>query len=513
MDATQDGRGRVLVVDDEQDLRDLLHRELRAAGHEVAVAQDGVAALVELGYGDYDVVVSDVRMPRLDGMSLLREVKERAPSTEVVITTGYASLDTAVECVRLGAFDLLQKPVDLLALTGATARAVERRRLRDETALHRASRAIFEARRAERLPEAISAIARGLLPADAVALFLGGDAGLHLAHLDAAPGVAAAPLADAAAECAGHGALVRDLPAAHGAPAISIVAHPLGEGASGVLVAARTAGRFRATDATRLGILAAQVHLALENARLVRQTLATDRLVTMGRLAACVAHEIRGPLSYVSSNLAELARGLGALRERGAPADAVVSLEQALADAREGTARIAEIAQDVRGLGRSAEDAAEVDVERVVRSALRIAGPELKARARLALRLAPGAMVVGSPGRLSQVVLNLVLNALQAMEGRPQDENAIEVESGAGGGRVAIRVRDNGPGIAPAHLARIFEPFFTTKAEGEGTGLGLAICRDIARAHGGDISVETRVGEGTTFTLTLPAAAARADAA
>jgi signal transduction histidine kinase len=154
-----------------------------------------------------------------------------------------------------------------------------------------------------------------------------------------------------------------------------------------------------------------------------------------------------------------------------------------------------------------------VDVEGVVRSALRIAGPELKARARLAVRLAPGAVVVGSPGRLSQVILNLVLNALQAMEGRPQGENAVDVESRLEGGRVAVRVRDNGPGIAPAHLARIFEPFFTTKAEGEGTGLGLAICRDIARAHGGDISVETRVGEGTTFTLTLPAAAARADAA
>jgi signal transduction histidine kinase len=102
------------------------------------------------------------------------------------------------------------------------------------------------------------------------------------------------------------------------------------------------------------------------------------------------------------------------------------------------------------------------------------------------------------------VVLNLVVNAVQAREeGRP---NRIAVELFREGSSAVLRVSDTGRGISPSHLKRLFEPFFTTKAPGEGTGLGLSLARKIVVAHGGAIEVASEVGEGSTFTVRIPAA-------
>ena len=104
--------------------------------------------------------------------------------------------------------------------------------------------------------------------------------------------------------------------------------------------------------------------------------------------------------------------------------------------------------------------------------------------------------------QVQQVVLNLILNAAEATHGK--SERRVAVSTSADNGFVRLVVADNGEGIAPENLARIFHPFFTTKPEGKGVGLGLAVSYGIIEAHGGDIEVTSRVGEGARFAVSLP---------
>jgi signal transduction histidine kinase len=136
---------------------------------------------------------------------------------------------------------------------------------------------------------------------------------------------------------------------------------------------------------------------------------------------------------------------------------------------------------------------------------LRVAAAEIRGRS-LVTSLGAGTMIIGSTGRLSQVFLNLLVNAAQAVADRRDGKAEIFVTTRREGDQVVAEVSNNGPAISAEHLPRIFEPFFTTKNAGMGTGLGLSTSRDIIRRHRGEIRVESSVDAGTRFTLVLPAA-------
>jgi len=121
---------KVLLVEDEPDFRNLVAHELGEEGYGVSVATDGLAAISCLAENEYDVVVTDVRMPGASGVEVLRAARTRMPDTEIVMTTGYASLDLAIECLRAGAFDFVQKPFNVVDLVSTVGRALARRRLR-----------------------------------------------------------------------------------------------------------------------------------------------------------------------------------------------------------------------------------------------------------------------------------------------------------------------------------------------------------------------------------------------
>jgi signal transduction histidine kinase len=128
----------------------------------------------------------------------------------------------------------------------------------------------------------------------------------------------------------------------------------------------------------------------------------------------------------------------------------------------------------------------------------------------LRVQVQPGLNVHGDPVQLEQVLLNLLINARQAMLG--SRNGSLTIKACRDGEKVKIQIIDTGPGIPPQHLDKIFQPFFTTKrdprkGEHKGTGLGLAICKDIVEHHDGTIEVTSEVGRGTTFTVLLPAAA------
>lgn len=231
-----------------------------------------------------------------------------------------------------------------------------------------------------------------------------------------------------------------------------------------------------------------------------------ERLASVGMVAASVAHEIMNPLTYVLANL-ELALG-----QRH---DDAASLRQALVEAREGAKRVQQIVSDLRSLGRTGnEELLYVDARSVLETALRLSGPEVGRTAKVRLELVEVPGVIANESRLCQVFINLLINAAQSMAEMPPGEREIRVRTryDEAASLVAIEIADKGVGIPPFLHARIFEPFFTTRRAG--TGLGLSISRDIVARMGGRIDVASTPGEGTTFTVWLPAtrsAAARSD--
>ena len=230
-----------------------------------------------------------------------------------------------------------------------------------------------------------------------------------------------------------------------------------------------------------------------------------DRLATVGRLAAGVAHEINNPLAFVLSNLTYLHEEL--IRDEPLTPHERREMLSAVADAYEGAGRVRLIAQELKSLSRQDEgERSAVDMGAVVHSAVKMASLETRHRAQVVEEYQELPLVMGNPARLGQVFLNLLINAAQAIPpGRPE-QHRIRVAGRADAEHVTVEVSDTGRGIPPELLERIFDPFFTTKPAGEGTGLGLSISHSIITSLGGTIEVESQVGQGTTFRVTLPLA-------
>ena len=228
-----------------------------------------------------------------------------------------------------------------------------------------------------------------------------------------------------------------------------------------------------------------------------------DRMSSLGTLAAGVAHEVNNPLAYIRSNVAYAQEALAA------PDPDLPEVLAALREVETGTERVRVVVRDLKSFSREDEVRHEpVDVARVVRSTLKMADHAIKHRARLHVELGATLPVLGNESRLGQVILNLLLNAAQALpEGAPDAE--IFVRAGTDdGGRAFVTIRDTGSGIPADVRGRIFDPFFTTKPVGVGTGLGLSICHGLVTAMGGAIVVDSEVGRGSTFTVVLPPAPA-----
>jgi methyl-accepting chemotaxis protein len=242
------------------------------------------------------------------------------------------------------------------------------------------------------------------------------------------------------------------------------------------------------------------------------QLVLADRRITVGRLAAGVAHEINNPLAWLTGNLQFIAEELATLRQAVAARDDAAAetileeLELAVHETQEGGRRVAVIVRGLKTFARDDDDRrAPLCLEATLEAAIGMAMHEIKHRARLVRAFDATPRVVGNEVRLSQVFLNLLMNAAQALPDHGSDAHQITVSLAvAPDGDAVVEVQDTGSGIAPENLPRIFEPFFTTKPVGVGSGLGLSISRNIVQSHGGDITVASAPGRGTTFRVVLP---------
>jgi signal transduction histidine kinase len=246
-----------------------------------------------------------------------------------------------------------------------------------------------------------------------------------------------------------------------------------------------------------------------------RHRAQSEKLATVGRLAASVMHEINNPLAFVRSNVDFVHNELLA---QPLKAEVRAELEEVLSETRSGLLRIQQIVGDLKGFSRmDAEEASACSLAGVVADAARLATVRLKHVARLTVEV-PGTLpeVFVTPQRLTQVLLNLLVNAGDALEdkGVAQSQGEIRVRGEMSGSRVVLLVEDNGPGFPPAVLSRLFEAFFTTKGPEKGTGLGLSISRELVERFGGTLRAENRPEGGARLRIELPVhGAARTDAA
>ena len=229
-----------------------------------------------------------------------------------------------------------------------------------------------------------------------------------------------------------------------------------------------------------------------EKISLQQRLLTSEKLASIGLLSAGVAHEINTPLTGISSYIQMLQKKL---------TDSHYA--QILEKVEAQTDRVARIIKNLLAFARNPSDSSfhRVDLKESLEEILSLIDYKLKnMNIRLELDLKPIPSVHAQGERLQQVFINIILNALDAM---PRG-GTLGIRLDEADGQTIIRISDTGTGIQPEHLARIFDPFFTTKGIGKGTGLGLSISYAIIKEHEGHIQVQSEVGRGSTFSITLP---------
>lgn len=258
------------------------------------------------------------------------------------------------------------------------------------------------------------------------------------------------------------------------------------------------------------------------------QLLQSEKMASIGQLAAGVAHEINNPIGYVHSNLGSLEKYIKDLMtimdafeavEHDLPADSEAKsriqalkarfdldflrqdIPSLMAESNEGITRVRKIVQDLKDFSHVDEvDWQWTNLHQGLDATLNIVWNELKYKAEVIKEYGNLPEIECFPSQLNQVFMNLLVNAGHAIEAR----GTITIRTGADAEQVWVEIADSGKGISPEHLTRIFEPFFTTKPVGKGTGLGLSVSYSIVKKHHGRIEVESEIGKGTTFRVWLP---------
>jgi len=241
--------------------------------------------------------------------------------------------------------------------------------------------------------------------------------------------------------------------------------------------------------------------------RMQRQLILSDRLASVGMLAAGVAHEINNPLAYVIANLDLMAEELQLATDAGL-APNLREWGDAVREAREGSGRIRKIVRGLKTLSRAEEERRTViELRPVLELSINMTFNEIRHRARLVKDYGETPFVEADEARLGQVFINLIVNAAQAIPEGNSEANEVRIVTSTDAlGRAVIDVLDTGPGIPSEALGRVFDPFYTTKPIGVGTGLGLSICHSIVTSLGGEISASNRQGRGARLRVVLAAA-------
>jgi signal transduction histidine kinase len=458
----------------------------------------------------------------------LPELRQLCPRAEIAIAVSREDRVEAFALLSQGVSTILELPVSRPELEALARQSVARSRRRSEEAT---SLCIVSALAAPDPATAVQALLdawQQVLDFDSALFFVFDPRQANRISLVESRAVRSAPpqlpwLEDFLA--VQHEAQLVDLVAPHLPPRpatespLMIAPIRLGHHAVGALVATRAGAPFTAEDLTRTQSLIASSGLILGVPQIQKTLLSSDRLARLGQLTASIGHELRSPLAYVADSAGFLADQLALLARRAESAgderssSTLREMVRSAEEAVDGSRRMRELLRDVQGFA-SADEVTVVplDLNECVRAAVRLTRVEVRHRFQVICRLEDELLVVGNLPRLTQIFVNLIVNASHALAAKAEQDGHIVLASRRDGNRVLVEVSDNGPGIPSAVLPRIFDAFFTTKVPGEGTGLGLFLCKDIARQHGGTLHARSSATRGATFTLELPAAMSRQSA-
>jgi len=523
---------RILVIDDEGTIRAFVSDVLKEKGYEVDQTMSGEEGVSLLGTKPYDLALVDLQLPGMDGMTVVRQAKAKRAESAFVIMTGHGSVESAIEALREGVADFLSKPFGPKELLRVVDRVLEHRRVLRENLALRESLALYEVVKAiaasadldEILGLIVQTVKRETKAEQVVAFIRGeGDELLPAAGTEATP-----PDEDLTT----FAQTVLASPCSEGRP--GMVTEPRGPGGQGV----RMGRQLRAKDKT-VGVLVADhlaaggvcqacelladiAAIAIHKAQLVAslegslnrieeqqaQLIQSSKLSIIGEMAAGIAHEIRNPLAAITLGC-ELLVAEAEEKAGGQTQTETRALETVLAASK----RLADVVDNLVGFSRKqGPTKGPVDIAQLLSKTKSLVRYHIsKSHVQWVETISgDGQHILGNEGQLQQVLLNLILNACDAMpqggvltfSTAPAELAGMEPGK-AGVPALALSVRDSGAGIPPEALRKVFEPFFTTKGE-RGTGLGLVISRNIIQEHSGILAVESEPGKGTTFTLTLP---------
>jgi two-component system NtrC family sensor kinase len=506
---------KLLVIDDEESIRKVLSVTLEDAGYQVWTAADGESGLKLFREKRPDITITDLRMPGMDGIFVLQEIKSLEPDREVIVITAYGDLDPAIKALQLKASDFITKPVGTLALDVALQRAQERirlsRELRDYTEL-------IEKRwmdTAEELAKTyhfqknlIDSSIDGIIgcdPEGRVIIFnkasesmlgYGKEQALGKLSIDHffPPGeyLKVRDKLDSS-EYGGRNRLTL-----YETSLVSRSGQRIPVQFSGAVllegeVEIGSVGFFR--DLREIRRLEQEF---ADQARLLHQ----DKMISLGKLAASVVHEINNPLTgvlnYVRLMLKIIRKGplTGEHREK---------FEKYLTLMESETSRCSQIVANLLAFSRKSKlEFTNVEINELIERCLMLSGHKLQlSNITLERQLQKDLpMVNGDYNQIQQCIINLIFNAIDAM---PEGGKLLLATTYNTDDRtVVIRISDTGCGISKGDLPHIFEPFFTTKTEGKGLGLGLSMVYGIIDRHKGAINVASEPGKGSTFTLKLP---------
>jgi signal transduction histidine kinase len=553
MRGTQGGmtgkRIRILHLEDDPRDADLIAHTLKSEGMDFSIQRvDAKAEFIEaLHAGAFDLILSDYSLPTFNGPAALELVKGIRPELPFIFVSGKMGEDLAVESLKQGAMDYVLKSF-LSRLPPAVDRAMKVAQARKDKALaeqelnktrdilgviiENSKDSIWSVDSDLRLMTINSVAAARFKGAIGVDMKVGAKIGEHILPRERPLWMGWFRRAMSGEDFQVEYSVSN--PAGDIEAELSI--NPIRTGGAIIGVAVFSRDMTERNRAQR-EILAQRNELEKVNARLLEnqaQLIQSEKMASLGQLSAGVAHEINNPMAFVTSNLrtlAQYARSINAVAEacrglqeaaRGhadpAVADAAEKMEAAVRDRKfgslledldgliaeslDGAQRVNEIVQSLKSIARTDDKALEpTDVNRCLEEALKLAWNEIKYKCAVQKSFGALPAVQGHSGQLKQVFINLLVNAAQAVP----EKGTISIRTSADKGKIRVEIEDDGTGIPEENLPKVFTPFFTTKPVGQGTGLGLPISYGIIRNHQGEMEVRSKAGQGTTFTITLPA--------
>ncbi len=494
----------ILIIDDDRLIRESMGYYLESKGFHVLQAEDGEKGLAVLQAEKPDIVLTDLWMPVLNGFEVIQRTAREFPETPIIVFSGGREIEDVIAAINKGAWDYIRKPVESFSdLTHIINKALEKLRLIQENKRYRENLEVAIEKRTQQLT-----VASEMLIQKVAALEIEvGKRKLSEQKLSEYQERLEELVRERTDELVRVNALLT----------FELEEHKQTE--------------------KELEQSHQRLHKALADLKQTQvQMLQAEKMASIGQLASGVAHEINNPIGFVRSNMETLneyrldltrllqyyqeletclydsraqiqnTRIAAILKEiHGTKAEIDLAFimddyHKVIAESLEGIKRVIAIVGDLKDFAHSGQDLpCYADINESIRCTLNILNNELKYKADVSTDLGEIPMIRCYPQRINQVLMNILLNAAQAVE----TKGLITITTRTKQDQVEIRISDNGPGI-PAHiLPRIFDPFFTTKAVGKGTGLGLHLTYNIIQNHKGSIHVESPPGKGTAFVIRL----------